>query len=352
MQKAGKAQGAAKAQSVRVNREDLLRKLEEVRPGLSKREIVQQSSCFAFADGDLFTFNEEIACRSRLSLGSVRGAVQADPLLSILNKLPPSDVEITIHSTKSQLVIEGKNKQSGVTMEKEIMLPIDSVENPDKWKKLHPDFTDAVSIVQECASKDMSAFTFTCVNVHPDFVEACDNLQLTRYFVKTGVKESFLVRRDSIKHVPSFDFSEFAVTPSWVHFRGSSSGLVMSCRRYTEKYEDLGDLLNDKGKPMTLPPALTDAAERCEIFSRDNKEDNLVLVELRAGKLRIKGEGAYGYHQEVKRIKYEGPEMKFRIGPKLLTELLKRNTEVEISKKNRLHINGGKFRYVACLEVA
>lgn len=40
--------------------------------------------------------------------------------------------------------------------------------------------------------------------------------------------------------------------------------------------------------------------------------------------------------------------MKFRIAPKLLIELTKRHNECEISR-DRLLVNGGKFRYVTCL---
>lgn len=236
-------------------------------------------------------------------------------------------------------------------MERDVLLPIESVDLPKKWKPLHEDFTDAVGIVQECASKDQSAFTFTCIHIHPNFMEACDNLQITRYKLDTGVEKPFLVRRDSLKHVPSFDFTEFGETDTWIHFR-SASGLIMSCRRFMEKFEDLGSFLKDKGTPTVLPKALSEAAKRCQVFSSENSDSDLVLIELRSGRLKVKGEGASGFHMELKRLKYEGPPMKFRISPNLLVELLKRHTDCEISKKHRLIVNGGKFTYCACLEKA
>jgi DNA polymerase III sliding clamp (beta) subunit (PCNA family) len=341
-------EGAVKPFRVELDRADFLATLEQVQAGLSTREIVQQSSCFVFSAGMVSTFNEEVACSTESKFPDrFKGAVQAAPLLAILRKIP--DERVTVTNTSNRFVVTGKGRQTGVAMEKEVLLPVDSVEKPEKWKKIHEDFVDAVGIVQECASKDQTAFTFTCVHVHPEYMEACDNLQLTRYELPTGVSRPFLVRRDSLKHVMSMDVVKFSETEKWLHFK-TATGTIMSCRRYSEKFEDLGHLLTDEGTPTVLPKALGEAAERCEIFSAENSDDNLLLIELKAGRLRVTGEGASGFHMEMKKLKYDGVDMKFRIAPKLLIELLKRHTDCKISKKHRLMVNGGKFRYCACLE--
>lgn len=336
--------------NLKVNREEFIKVLEQVQPGLSPREIVQQSSCYVFKDGKIVTFNQEVACQAKSNMPKeFKGAVQAAPLLAILRQLP--DDWINIEGRADKFVINGKNRQSGIVMEKEVLLPIDSIDTPKEWKALHEDFTDAIGIVQECASKDQSTFTFTCIHIHPKYMEACDNFQLTRYALNTGVESSFLVRRDSLKHVPAFDFTHISVTKTWVHFK-TTDGVVMSCRRYLEKFEDLSHLLKDVGSPTVLPKALSEAAKRCQEFSSQNSDEDLVQIELKNSRLRIKGEGASGYHWELKRLKYDGPPMKFRIAPNLLVELLKRHTDCKISKKHRLIVNGGKFVYAVCLEKA
>jgi hypothetical protein len=70
-----------------VNREVLLQQLESVQAGLSSREIIEQSSCFVFKDGNVVTFNDEVSCSRPCELGSFTGAVQAAPLLSIREML-------------------------------------------------------------------------------------------------------------------------------------------------------------------------------------------------------------------------------------------------------------------------
>ena len=52
--------------------------------------------------------------------------------------------------------------------------------------------------------------------------------------------------------------------------------------------------------------------------------------------------------REARKVKYDGPPIKFMISPRLLTEILKRTTDCVITK-DRLVIDGGKFTYVGCL---
>jgi DNA-binding transcriptional regulator/RsmH inhibitor MraZ len=146
---------------VSVNREELLQSLESVRPGLSIREVIQQSSCFVFKDGDVMTFNDEVTCRHKCKL-NITGAVQAEPLLNILSKMVETEVEISIDKD-SRLVVMGKKRRARIKMEMEIVLPIGTVEKPEKWQPIHEDFSDAIFMVKQCAGKDQTQLKSTCI---------------------------------------------------------------------------------------------------------------------------------------------------------------------------------------------
>lgn len=329
-----------------VNRETLLHQLESVQPGLSSREIIEQSSCFVFKDGNVITYNDEVACTHKSAL-EVTGAVQAGPLVSILRKLPDDDLSISVDG--GELVIEGKRRRAALRLEAEVLLPVDKVEKPGKWRALGEDFLEAINLVQHCASKDESQFQLTCIHLHPDHIEACDNFQVTRVRFKTGVAKATLVRRDSIKHIVTLGMTEFSESETWIHFR-NPGGLVLSCRRYMESFPDTTPILSFKGHPITLPKGLGDAADRASVFSGEAAEDNQVLVELRTGKLRVKGIGASGSFQEIKKLKYDGPALAFQIAPELLIELTKKHNDAEITE-GRLRVDGGKWSYVTCLSL-
>lgn len=329
---------------MRTNREQFLRNLESVQPGLSAREFLEQSSCFAFGKGMVMTFNDEVACRASSGLDkSIKGAVKAKPVLLHLAKLKEELIDVTV--VEDKLVITGKNKVARFAMEMDVVLAVDSVENPSEWKPLPDSFVDAVRSVETCAGKNESE-AFTCIHIHPKFIEASDNVQIARYRIKTGVAESILIRRDSLRHIVSLDISEMSVGEAWVHFRGSS-GLALSCRRYLETFPDLTPALKIEGEAATLPKSLGEEADLAGDFA-DEGDDKQILVELRNGRVRITGAGVIGDYQGRRKLKYSGPPLSFFVHPRLLTDLCKNHNDCIISK-DRLKVGGEKYTYAVCL---
>ncbi len=334
---------------MKINREELLKRLESVLPGLSTREIIEQSSCFIFKDGRVITYNDEIAC-SQKSLLDIEGAVQAMPLISILHKLKEEIIDISVSKPdQEELLIRGKRKQAGIRMEADIQLPIESIEKPGKWKRLVGDFSEAISMVQQCAGKDVAQFVImTHIHITPKWIEASDNYQASRYKIETGIEKPTLVRRDSLKHIISLDMSKFSETENWIHFK-NTTGLILSCRRYMEDYPKLSKILKVEGKKVVLPKGLRDAIERAEIFSVEDAEDNQIIVHIQKGKIKIEGRGVSGWFTEIKKIKYIGRPLSFSVSPELLKELIQKTTICIISE-SCLKIEIGKFTYVAVLD--
>ena len=342
----------------KINREGLLKVLEAVQPGLSTREILEQSTCFIFGGGKVQALNDEIAACGPIPLGDdVKGAIRAVKLLEILRKLPEDELEIGVE--QGQLTLVGKRRKTGITMESEIHHPlVGTVEVPDTWQQLHKDFSEAVGVVGLCASSDQSVFARVCIHVTPKWVEAHDGIQACRWKLSTGFsgekKDSgewtgTLVRQASIKHIVALNMTEFSETPHWIHFR-NSDGITLSCRRYVEDYpeDSQGEFKKEDGTSVVLPKGLADAADNAAVFSSENSDNNVVKVELKPGTIRLRGEGLSGYHRETKKIAYEGEPVSFLISPKLLTDIVKRHSEVKISS-DRLRVNGGAYRYLACL---
>ena len=330
-----------------LNREEFLSKLEQVSPGLATREVVEQSASFVFKDGWIYTYNDEVACRVQYEVG-FEAAVHAQPLLELMRRLETKEVGLTLE--KGELRVKSGSSRSGIRMEAEIFLPIESVELPEEWMDLDPDFLNAVETVQACASSNDTKFTLTCVHITPDFVEACDDFQLTRYPLDTPVKEECLVRRDALKHIIGLGVDEMGESDAWIHFR-SASGLVVSCRKWSEDYPDLAELMVVTGTKTVLPGGLAETIEKAEIFSVDNQEDDHIRVRLKKGQMRLKGEGAHGWYEEQKSVTYDGPAITFLIAPKLLSQIVQQTNECEVSE-SRLKFDAGKFQYIACLSLA
>lgn len=330
-----------------VSREDFVHLLDTIRAGLSPREIVEQSSCVAFKEGMVITFNEEVMCTAPSGLPKEwTAAVQHKPLFDQLNKWP--DDVLTINLAGGFKVSAG-SRVLELNMERQVLMPLDKVERPDDdWKPLHEDFTDAVGIVESCAGKDETNVALTCIHVTPTWLEACDNFQLTRYKFKTGFTEC-CVKRDSLKIVPSLDVRDYTESENWLHFR-AKSGLILSVRKHKEEYNDLAAFLEVDGVKTALPKSVGEAIERARLLSDENADNPQIKVDLQPGKIVIRGEGASGYFQEGKKVKYSGERIRFTVSPTLFLELVKRHTDCVVAPNYRIKVDGPKWRYVACLQ--
>lgn len=327
---------------MKVKREKLLCALETVSPGLSAKEIVEQSGCFVFRGGQVITFNDETAYSAKCKVG-FEGAVLSAPLLALLRKLSEDDLEVT--ATEGEIRIRGQRREAGVRLEQEITLPVEGIEEATEWKPLPEGLLDAVNVVQSCASADESQFVLTCVHIHPEWVEACDNFQLARYPLDTGLSKPTLIRRTSLKGVVGMEFSEFSETDNWLHFR-KADGLTVSCRRYMEQYPSLDGFLKAGGVVVAMPKGLDVAVAKAQVFCED-KDAARVTVELRSRKARVSGMGANGWFRETLTAEYDGEELQFVIDPRLLLEIIRRAEKIEV-QPGKLSVSGGRFSYVTC----
>lgn len=330
-----------------VARMEFVNLLETVQPGLSTKDIFEQSSTFVFSNGWLITFNGEIHCRIRTQLPpDFTGAVDAAPLLAALYKFGEDNVDL--ETDGAELRINGVRKAVGVRMQAEIVLPIDQVERPGKWAELPEDFSAAVEIVQETAGTNKDEFITTTVHISPKWIESCDRWQATRYLIRCGNERSFVVRQTALKHVVRFGMHLMSETENWVHFK-NKMGLVFSCRRFVDPFPDLGESFKVPGEVVVLPKGAESAAELAGIFSGEDKDNDKVTVEISGTRMRVIGQGAAGWAREDLEVSgYRGAPVAFRISPALLALVVKKHSQCEISE-TKLRVNGECWRYISAL---
>ena len=335
----------------RVNRAEFLQKLQAIEPGLAtSSKQVDQANCFIFRNGLVQAYNDEVATSIESGLPEdFVGAVKAAKFQNFLTKMKEEEIEIEWE--EGQVVVIGRNgRESGFPMEDEIVSGIDTVEVPDQWKPLPEGFTEAVSIVQECAG-NTSQFVTNVVNIHPKWLEAGDDMQLIRYRIRTEFENATMVRQGAIKHISALGMTEFAESETWLHFR-NPEGLVYSCRCYIDPpfpTEDITEWLKgNDGEPMTLPKGLIDAVDLAETVIAGDK-GCLLHIDLKPGLLKVKARAEDDtWFREPKKIVYNGERLSFMISPKLLKELVNKHNEVLISK-DKMRVEGGKWRYLTCL---
>lgn len=332
---------------MRINREDLISTLANVEPGLSSKDVISQGHCFAFKDGRVFTFNEELACSSTCAL-RVEGAVRAKPLMAILEKIP--DDFLMVEDTPEKLTFKGTGKKLWMRKEAEVLLPIHNVEAPEGWKPLAEGLLERIQLASACAGRDDSEYNLTCIHLTPNVVEAMDRYQLIRCPIRTGLAGPTLIRNKAIKQVCQMDMREISETDGWVHFRNPDKGLVASCRRTVDQYDDLEAYTQLEGAtPVVLPKSIDKALDCCEVFSTE-REDNEVTVTLQANMICLTGEGVTGGYTQVTHADYKGPTLKFVAAPRLLAEVATKYNTCEVTAE-KLRVVTDRFTFCAVLGV-
>ena len=342
-----------------VNREEFLRKLQSISPGLSPREAIEQSSCFVFKDGKAKTYNDEIAVTINSGLDpKLIGAAPAEFVLDALQNLRSEEVEVypkTLRG-KYRLIIKGRNQTYKVAFAPDVLLPYDEIIRfPTQWNRLPPEFGPAIGIVARCTHEDETQDILVCVHIHPERMEANDTFHAARFLLSMPVKKSLLVRGQSLKPLSALGVTYLGESKDWIHFANDKVGsdLVYSCRCYYQDYQDLTKAFTLKGTTIQLPKGLEKALVAAEVASKENADDNLVRIFLRDGRVQVRGEGVKGEYYESLKVNYTGPAVEFRIPPSLMAEIVREHNEVKIQTSGenwKIGAQGEKWEYVTALE--
>jgi len=94
---------------MKIKKAELQKALELVKPGLAGKELIEQSTSFAFMGNRVVTYNDEISMSVPLVEGfNLTGAVKAEELYKLLTKLKGD--EITLELTENEIQITCGNK--------------------------------------------------------------------------------------------------------------------------------------------------------------------------------------------------------------------------------------------------
>ena len=81
---------------MKLNTKDFQEALKIVKPGLARNENIEQSTSFAFKDGHIITYNDNISISHPIDDLDVTGAVIGSTLYDYVMKLKREEMELKI----------------------------------------------------------------------------------------------------------------------------------------------------------------------------------------------------------------------------------------------------------------
>jgi len=329
-----------------MNRLDLLKKLNAVSAGLSKKELLEQSNSFVFSGKQLITFNGEIMCRTKNPF-NFDCVVRAEELVKILTRMNDEEIKVTLDD--NEIVIKGRGKAAGLSCEAEVLLPFSNVPRPKEWFEVGKGVAKILQQAAMTCGVDESMPQTTCVHIEKNKIEACDNFRMYRCKIKTGFPVEMLIPAMSLKAVKGHKMKAVSSTKEWLHFK-SGDGCIFSLRCYADKYHNqLETLLKVKGAKIQLPAELRETLERAEVMVDVGYEAEVTL-QIEDNVLIINSRKDGGWYKEKKKLKYKGTPLSFKVNPAFLVEILEK-TRTVIVGKGRMKIETDNVEFMVCLEV-
>jgi len=336
-----------------ISKTELEKALAIVKPGLANKEIVEQATSFAFIDGKVVTYNDEISISHPVSGLSIKGAVEASVLYKLLAKAKQDTLSLSVD--ENSIILSQGKMQAGFTLQSSIRLPIgEEVSKMGEWKELPERFVEFLELTIPAASKDMSRPVLTSVHVSEDgYMEASDSFCLAR----CSFSDELPVGTFLIPAVSAMQITRMSPEPMWVaegkgwiHFKNEIDTII-SCRVFeSDKLPDASHLLDVKGHRVIFPEAITEALERASIIAkRDHPLEEMVTVEIKDKSLTISSSANDSWFKEELRINFR-EHLKFQVTPYLLKRILQKTKECLVSD-SKLKFEGEGWIYVAALRV-
>lgn len=311
---------------------ELKKCLELVKPGLASKELIEQSTCFIFDTGRVYTYNDLLSVSCPVSgIDDLSCAVQATELYKLIAKLTKEDTSLSIQN--NNLMIKSGKISAGLAINASLKLPIDDIPSQGKWKKLPQDFCTAVKLCSEFCSDDMSAPIFACVHVRRDGkVESSDRYRICQTSLENELQiESFLIPGNIAGIIENYKPTHIKQCGSWVHFMNAEK-TTLACRVLEDEFPQIDPMLEEEGTKITLPNAMIPALERAEIFSDSGSFfDEEVQIKISGKVAKITKQSANGWIvEEIDMEKEAAYSIDFSIHPTFLKDVLKKSMACEL----------------------
>jgi DNA polymerase III sliding clamp (beta) subunit (PCNA family) len=334
---------------MKINKAELLTALEVVKPGIQSRETVEQATTFAFIDGRVVSYNDDISLSHPVTDLELEGAVQAKELYNILKKMKGDEIEF--EAEDNAIIFKSGRAKATLTLQTEIRMPLGELGEIEKWKKLPEDFAHFLKFAMATCVKDLARPMLVGVHVREDgFMESSDNRRLTKCELGEKIPvPNFILPASSCKEVVKMKPTKISASEGWVHFKNAAKS-QLSCRILDDKFPDVGKFFDFDGLEIEFPSNMLEVVDRAAVFAQ--KEDELteeMEIILKKNRVVVKAANDAGEFEESVNMKYTEEPFSFLIIPYLLRDILKEGNSCTVGDK-MLQFEGAGWKYASVLK--
>jgi DNA polymerase III sliding clamp (beta) subunit (PCNA family) len=333
-----------------IKKSNLQQALAIVKPGLAGKEVIEQSTSFAFIGGRVVTYNDDISLSHPVEGLEIEGAVESDKLYQFLTKVKQEEIDLEIEG--NELIITAGKARAGLVLQTEIKLPLDDeLGKKGKFKPLSEQFLKFVAFCLPSTSTVASKPILQCVHVNQNgTIEASDGYRITHCELSESEEmpvETFLLPGKACPNMLKLQPILIAEGNGWVHFK-TAEKTILSCRTYEGKFPETLQYLQIEGDEVTFPKTISEVLERAVIFSGAESNEKIKVI-LENKRLTVTSNSTLGWFEEIVNARFEGEKIQFLVNAGLLKEIIK-ETQTGTVNNSKIVFNGEGWSFMAVLQ--
>jgi len=335
---------------MKINKNELLKVLSAVRPGIAKKDIVEQATHFIFTGNEVITYNDRI-CISHPFKTDFQCSVKGEEFYKLISSITDDDIEIKVDD--KQITVKADKVRSGLStlVESGVVELIDLLGiDKQEWKKLPKGFNQGIFLCMFSASKDISQTYLSCVATRGNALFSSDNFRVSLYELEDELPE-FLIPAISVIELSKFDVEKYSLADSWIHFK-TKENVIFSSRIVVAEYPDISGFFEiEKGTKINFPKELKSVVEAVSIMAEGDLDLNKKIdIKITKGKMTCRGEKDRGWVERDCDIDYKGKEIEFSINPIFFGQILDKATTMVLSEDRAL-FESDFFKHIMSLPI-
>jgi hypothetical protein len=349
---------------MKVKTAELRRIINLLKPGLAKKEYLEQSSHFVFTGVDVCTFNGSISVIHPFETEGPSFSVKAEDFHKLIGGIVDEELDLKIDN--GRFTLSSNTTKAGMSTvvddagKVEPLIDKVKADIPAVWNKLPKDFTDGIRFVVFSAAKNLSQGAYANIQVNGKRVESADGRMRASIYAMDGEMQSFLISASDALELTAFPVTEYVVTPNWMHFK-TDDDVIFSCLQRIlgpeEKFPNLDSHFNAIVDPLPLKlPVELRQAVRDVVFLAKGETDNDKECEVvfKKGVIEVSARKDNGWVEKFSVFpEYNGPDVSILINPIAFSQILEKATDMIISRgNNRVFFKNDKFRHLLAMLIA
>jgi hypothetical protein len=338
---------------MKVDRKELRDILATLKPGLGKKEFVQQACHFIFMEDMIVTYNGQMLITHPYKCDEPF-SVKGEEFFRLIDGIPDESITLSLKDKQLKIITRSTTASLATISEEENKIPktVESLKKQMKnWNPLPKDFCEAVGLCAFSASPDLTAAkAMACVSVQDNICKSRDISRASMFIMSSPIKDHLLIWSKEAIELAKFPVKEYCWNKEkWVHFR-TGNDVTFTCQslkaEHSPKMVEVLDSFNQY-EHFELPGELKSAIDSIFVLAHDILDLSGKFLEVRFEdeEIFIKADNDLGWVQKNLRCSYKGKPITIGINAKFLSQILERATKVVI-RDEQLHFSSGTFQHL------